>query len=80
MNYESFDRFNQSTQIDTVYRMVYLNELQNSTKTVLKLVISDDKSMSADSTLHFNNTRGQKPGSVALDNESAEIINIPKPF
>ena len=61
MKYESFDRFMQSTQIDTVYRMVHLNELQNSTNTVLKAVISDDASMSADSTLHFNNIKGQKP-------------------
>ncbi len=45
INYESFDSFKESTQIDTVYRMVNLNELQNSTKTVLKLVISDDASM-----------------------------------
>jgi len=82
MNYESFDSFEESTQIDTVYRMVYLNELQNSTQTVLKLVISDGYYMSSDTTLHFNNIRGQKPGSVAveLDKESAEISVYPNPF
>lgn len=80
INYESFDSFKKSTQIDTVYRMVYLNELQNSTKTVLKLEISDNESMSADSTLHFNNTKGQKPGSVERDKESAEITIYPNPF
>ena len=80
INYESFDSFKKSTQIDTVYRMVYLNELQNATKTLLKLVISDNVSMSADSTLHFNNIRGQKPGSVERDNESAEINIYPNPF
>ena len=80
INYEIFDSFIQSTQIDTVYRMVYLNELQNSTQTVLKLVISDGASSTADSTLYFNNIRGQKPGSVARDNESAEISIYPNPF
>ena len=36
--------------------------------------------MSADSTLHFNNTSGQTPGSVARDKESAEITIYPNPF
>jgi hypothetical protein len=78
MKYKSFDSFKESAQIDTVYRMVYLNKLWDE-NLVLKAEISDNGSNTADSTLSIFNFKGIKT-SAELDMENSEIEIYPNPF
>lgn len=77
-NFKSFDSFNESTQIDTVFRMVNLNELSYK-NVVLKADISDNVSKTADSTLYFFNFKGTTT-SAERDIENSDIQIYPNPF
>jgi hypothetical protein len=82
IKYEIFDSFKESTQIDTVYRMVYLNKLCYE-NLVFKADISDNVSNTADSTLSFFNFKGTRGGcgtSAERDMENSEIEIYPNPF
>jgi hypothetical protein len=59
--------------------MVYLNELQNAKKMVLKAVINDNASTTADSTLYFYNSNGTIAEIIELDDENTEIVAYPNP-
>jgi hypothetical protein len=78
ISYRSFDSFEVSTLIDTVYRVVNLYSLPKVYQMVLKAEISDNVSDSADSTLWFYNYRGTV--SAERDIENSEIQIYPNPF
>jgi hypothetical protein len=83
INYHVFDTLKQSTQIDTVVWRLDLRPLKKEIL-FLKAEISDNVSMTADSTLSFFNSRGRTSGgcttSVDRDIENSEIQIYPNPF
>ncbi len=80
INFESFDSFKESIQIDTVYRMVNLADLPQAYQMVLRAEISDNVSNTADSTLWFYNARGIPITSAEYDIENSDIQIYPNPF
>jgi hypothetical protein len=82
-SFKKYDSFKESTQIDTVFRLVDLRNFVKDTL-IFKAEISDDFSKTADSTLSFFNYRGRAEDcittSVKRDVVNSEIQIYPNPF
>ena len=77
INYKWIDSFKESTQIDTVYRMVKLKDLPKD-NIVLMAEIRDNVSDMADSTFWFHNFKGTTSAKRVSENSDIQIY--PNPF
>ena len=84
ISYNSFDSFKESTQIDTIFRMVDLKQFEKKFL-ILKAEISDNVSTATDSTWNFYNYTGAGTFVCTLISaerviENSDIQIYPNPF